>query len=343
MTPSDALHTQEPDYLKTSLLIGYQIIVLISSLVGDIIILSTTVNGNAFRLNVLLVVVIQHIAVNNLALCLAWVLPVTVNMISMVGWQHWVLKPSSSLSVLRHYSIFYFFSISIYLVSALVVIKLAILKRPLKTKNWQKKTLHLVCGSIWLLQIWVPLTSWALNNGSLVKDMAIYDCRKKPVESRDEIDSWFYVFETTVTLLLPCVIVIVAAIPTLRVLFKGREVSKRAHGKLRWQGILTVILTAAVLCTSCLPYLIFFYIKHRQYLKDPKTLADLYRVARYLPLLNIVSNFYIYCLTVVSFRKFLLSKLRGFVISLLGPSLKRSSVGLERDSSLNSARIESSW
>ena len=232
-------------------------------------------------------------------------------MIAVVGWKHWVLCESAFVSELRSYLTNYLFSVSMFLVSALVVTKLAILKWPLRVRNWKSMTAHILCATIWLVNVWVPASSWALNNGNsnLVKDMAIYDCLNKPTAFDNDIESWFHLFETTVTLLLPCSIVVLATIPTLRVLLKGRKVSRRSRGQLRWQGILTVVLTAAVFCLSCFPYLIFVHLKYH-YQVVGRTLAQFSRVTWYLPLINVMSNFYIYCLTVVSFRRFLLAKVR---------------------------------
>ena len=106
-----------PNTVEIYSLIGFQIFVLISSFFGDVIILIATITDNNFRLNKLIIVVIQHIAINDLALSLIWLLPVTVNIISMAGWNYWILNPSSLASVWRYYFVHYLFSVSIYLVS----------------------------------------------------------------------------------------------------------------------------------------------------------------------------------------------------------------------------------
>ena len=186
--------------------------------------------------------------------------------------------------------------------------KFIILKFPLRIQSWTKKRAHTFCVTIWVVTLLKQIcTSFIDDRGKsqLSKDMAIYDCRDGSI-----LSSWSYLFETAVTLFLPILVVILTTIPTLHVLLKGREAAMRVGGEVRWQGILTVVLTAAILCLSCVPYLVFIYAKTY----SPELITDHFnRLAWYLPLLNIVSNFYIYCLTVVSFRRFLLSKLRSSV------------------------------
>ena len=298
-----------PNTVEIYSLIGFQIFVLISSLFGDVIILIATITENNFRLNKLIIVVIQHIAINDLAISLIWVLPGTVNMISMAGWNYWILNPSSLASVLRYSFIHYLFSVSMYLVSALVTTKFIILKFPLRIQSWTKTRAHTLCVTIWVVTLSKLICTFFIvdrRKPILSKNMAIYDCRDKTLD----LSSWSYLFETAVTILLPILVVILTTIPTLHVLLKGREAARRAGGEVRWQGILTVVLTAGILCLSCLPYFVFVYAQKY----SPGLITDHFkRLAWYLPLLNIVSNFYIYCLTVVSFRRFLLSKLRSSV------------------------------
>ena len=82
----------------------------------------------------------------------------------------------------------------------------------------------------------------------------------------------------------------------------------RSGGQIRWQGIVTVALTATVYCVPFLPFSVFIFAL--EYSPEVPS-VHFCRLAWYHPMLNIMSNFYIYCLTISSFRRFLLSKL-GF-------------------------------
>jgi hypothetical protein len=289
-------------------LLGFHILVLLSTLFGDTIILIATRNEDIFRLNELLIVEIQHIAVGNLALSTVWILPMVLNIISIVGWDHWLLNPSTFVLQLRHYLMLYIFSVSLYLLAALVATKLAILMYPTKAKNGTKREAHMFCVGIWLVKLWVPICNWVSDNGDphLIKDISIYDCSNDPTIYKE--NTWLRPFLATMTIILPCCIVIITAIPTLKLLFQGRKIAKRCGSQRRWRGILTVGLTASVFCLSGIPLSISLYIQNYH----PNLMsASLNKWSWNLPGLNIMSNFYIYCLAIPSFRRFLSSKLKS--------------------------------
>jgi hypothetical protein len=108
-------------------------------------------------------------------------------------------------------------------------------------------------------------------------------------------------------ILLPCFAVFLMMVPTLFILIQGRKVSKRSRGKVRWQGIVTVVLTALVFCISYLPLAVYLIFK--KFLEEGPSI-HFKKVAFSLPMLNVLSNFYIYSLTVPSFRRFLSSKIK---------------------------------
>ena len=60
----------------------YHIIVLLSSLIGDTLILVASFQKDAFKINKLIVTVIQHIAISDLAASIFGVLPAAVSLLA---------------------------------------------------------------------------------------------------------------------------------------------------------------------------------------------------------------------------------------------------------------------
>ena len=115
--------------------------------------------------------------------------------------------------------------------------------------------------------------------------------------------------------ILPPIAVLLSTGVILHHLFKARRVSYRSGGSMRWQGMVTVSATAVVFLVSTLPPVVTYFIfvadrEHRTELLDESYGMYLFlnRVSYFLGYLNIMSNFYIYSVTVSSFRIFLKAK-----------------------------------
>jgi hypothetical protein len=90
---------------------------------------------------------------------------------------------------------------------------------------------------------------------------------------------------------------------------KAYQIKNRGGLTLKWQGLVTTILTATVYCISGVPYLIFSILV--RFFPQIAFNTQLINILLGSFSLNIISNFYIYCLTVTSFRQFLWSRVRG--------------------------------
>ena len=281
----------KPNSWELSLLLGYNVLCLVSSLIGDTTILIATRTKDAFKLNKHLVAVIQHLAIIDLALCFVWVLPNIVNMTSLVGWDHWLVDNEIffEIKLVLH---LYFSSLSTDLMGVLTVIKLVILKLPLKVKTWGKRRAHFLSAAFWIINLWVPITlsTTFVNDHQISKNWMFIDW----LPHYDFYPTLRYI-HVVISICFPLFVVILSTVPTLQHLIKGRKVSRKSGGNLRWQGILTVTLTTFAFCLSYLPYAITT-VYHKS--------TIFIRIAWYLSAINIMSNFYIYLFTVRSFRKF---------------------------------------
>ena len=219
---------QQPNRVESSFLMVFHLFVLFSSLVGDVTILIATFTDGAFRLNELIVAIIQHIAVNDLMLCLISVLPATVNIIAMVGWDRWTLN--LDICEFRFILMYFVVTVGMYLVAVLTTTKLLILRWPFRVKQWKKNRAHILYLVIWFVNMWTPIYLTLADNGKSRpgKDMSVYDC---DIFEFSKVISPIFLLETTLNILLPLSIVFLTTIPTLCILFEGRKVSKRSRGQ----------------------------------------------------------------------------------------------------------------
>ena len=100
----------------------------------------------------------------------------------------------------------------------------------------------------------------------------------------------------------------------------GYTLRKRKE-TLKWQGVTTAIVVATFFCISVLPYSIYHF-NNTYFDKDPQSIY--FRVADCCLYLHIISNFYIYTLTISSFRQFLWERARKICPWLENSSLESS-------------------
>ena len=91
------------------------------------------------------------------------------------------------------------------------------------------------------------------------------------------------------------------------------KTARRVRGSVPWQGALTVSLTALVYCISTLPTAIYT-VGITFFDEDSVFLIRLGRARFFIYMINTMANFYIYALTIRSFRVFLANKFSGIVL-----------------------------
>ena len=277
--------------------ITYLIIVVISSLVGDTIILFASIKHNAIKLNKIIVVVMQHIAVCDLLSSAAYVLPTTISLIS----ERWVLG-----DVLAHVSLYVevvTFQAANILICLLSTSKVLLLRYPLHTRRWTKNGAHKVCGMIWVFVHFYPVLRFLLDVDGLVFSHTTYNINFGLSSKSSSAVKVIAILTTLLTLDIPTIVVVLAVFSTLIFIYKSRNISSRCRGRRRWQGIVTVVVTATVYCISVVPSSIVTLVS----MSDSQKLHFI-RVAEFLIALNVMANFYIYSLTIPSFRNFLQAK-----------------------------------
>jgi hypothetical protein len=277
--------------------ITYLIVVLLSSLVGDTVILVASIRYKAFKLNKFIVVVIQHLAVCDLLASLAFSVPTLTAMIA----DRWVL--GGFLVYVERFTVHLSFPLCNALMCVLTSSKLLLLRSPLRTRQWTEKRAHVVC-----IVCWVVATVYSAAKLLHYRNRVYFNYATYNIDYNS--DKWFSITADSVYLLM-IMVVLITTVLTLNYLYAAREVARRVQkeGSLRWHGILTVVLTATVFLLSTGPWTL-----HRiaePFLSPaPHNIffhTTLKRLAEYFSMLSVASNFYIYCVTVPSFRELLLS------------------------------------
>jgi hypothetical protein len=100
---------------------------------------------------------------------------------------------------------------------------------------------------------------------------------------------------------------------TIYLLVLARQVARRGRDTLKWQGIMTTVLVAVVYCISIMPYAIYGIGESFLDRNDESNkifFTTYFKIVQSTLWLNTISNFYIYSLTVQSFRDFIWSKLK---------------------------------
>jgi hypothetical protein len=119
--------------------------------------------------------------------------------------------------------------------------------------------------------------------------------------------------------------IITLIVTSILLLIVARRAALRHRISLKWEGTATVLLTVAVFMVSYLPYVVAFVTTDM----GVKYSTTSYRALYSLQNLNIMANFFVYAVTVRSFRQFLKLKISELKV-LLG--LRRiSSVQIRRE------------
>ena len=284
---------------------GYFVFVLLSSLIGDTTILIASIKYRAIKLHKVIVVIIQHIAVCDLLISIT---DVFVKLVSVIAGD-WVF--GDLLCHLSIYTRYYYNPVSIFLIVTMTTSKSLILIYPLRSGTVTRKRAHCVCAASWVVASLVPMVGLIMDKD---RDAAYfffqgYQCafNFSKHETWSQIKAVIVVFLS----LIPTVVVICTTITILMV------IASQPAGRLREarnrQGAITTVLTATVYCFSFLPSGV--YSLPYQSISEN---TSFYRIASSLLALNTICNFYIYSLTVPSFREFILAKLERVYRLLTG-------------------------
>ena len=286
-----AIHSNTVRYTWTT----YYVFVLLSSLLGDSTILIASVKYRAFRLHDFIIVLIQHIAVCDILVSLTNAFPMMVSL--MYG--EWVL--GEMWCRVTPYPVYCTNSASIMLISAMTTSRLILLRTPRKQRCFTAERAHAMCAAIWVFSLGLPIMFLLVDKNDIGFDQRIYLC---DYAFSSAIWRWLLPVMTSVVMYIPAILTGLSTVPLVLYLCKARRVARRSGGSRRWQGIMTAVLTAIVYSISILPYAVYRIIQ--SYFGPTSFIhTHFFRLAVSFLSLNTISNFYIYSMTVQSFRRFL--------------------------------------
>ena len=277
------------------ILFSWCLVVLVTSLFGDTIVLVATIRYNAIKLsNKVILVVIQHLAACNLIVAVFRLLPTTI----AIAIDDWTIGDFLG-HVQYHVSNFCFTATSM-LTIVMSVLKLICLLCPLRTVSWSTQLGHRVCYSMWVLSLVILAPGLGYNllysRQDLVFTYRFYTC----IYNAATFPPWllkfyYYGYTTVITTTFGALF-----ISSLLILVFARRAAVRHHEALRLEGVLIVILTVASFFVSYLPWFVAKSGKINNMV--------VYRVTYFLTFVNTSVNFFVYALSITSFRKFLRRK-----------------------------------
>ena len=214
------------------------------------------------------------------------------------------------MSLHNAYGMYYFNAVSLLLIALMTTSKVFILKFPFKARLLTSRKSHRFCMTIWIISL-CPVISSVIIGDPAVFDHRTYDCRSSFL---DGVWKWLKPVLVGLFALLPNILVITTTIILLEI---AKNFVSRGGNNLKWQGILSTVLIAVSYCISILPYIIYTFIAYSgvDFANDPRSFFRVHfdRIMKSFMSINTISNFYIYSLTVVSFREFLWSLRRRFL------------------------------
>ena len=268
------------------------------SFLGDTTILIASIKYRAFKLNKVIVIFIEHIAVCDLFMSIFSILAQSISLLA----EGWIF--GQHFCEIEVYINFHNVTASRLLVCGMTVSKLWMLKYPLRAKFLRRQQAHVTCLTLWVLAGCVPAVFLIVDKDDVAISNNQYTCS---FQSSSHIWKKLRPVVTSLFVAVPLTIVIASSFLLIKHLLHARRMAHKIRSKLPWQGIVTVVLTAVIYCISFFPKAIHETI--RPYVEDPVYQEKAPRIVETATYLNVVANFFVYSLTVSSFRNFLKMKM----------------------------------
>ena len=284
---------------------GYYLFVILSSLIGDTTILVGSIKYRAIKLHGVIVTIIQHIAVCDLLVTATQVLP---NFVTLLA-DDWVFGKVFCRVFI--YAAYFVNPASILLICTMTMSKLLLLKYPLTFGATSSKKAHMICVACWGISPVCPVLMLAVDMDDFHFSYVFYTC---VYDLSSHIWKYLQPLLGLPLVILPTFLIVATSVHLLVI---AKQVASRRREGLKWQGIITTVLTATVFCLSLLPCFVMMVMTKSSLSNwDLVTILKFARTTQPLVFLNTMCNFYIYCLTVTSFRNFVLSRLQLLIRTL---------------------------
>ena len=284
---------------------AYLLFVTLSSLIGDTTILISSIRYRAIKLHAITIVIIQHIAFSDLMVVLTDVLPKLISVIN----QRWVF--GTFMCQIAPAPRLYFVTVGLFLVGAMTTSKMLLLKYPLRFGSFARDKKNVICSVCWVAALASPGVNILLQDKITYFSYRGYQC---DFTSSSPSIHWIKLVFPILLIFIPASVVLVTSIC---IIMDARKVARRYQDKLRWQGTMATLMTAFLYMVSVLPHVLFRIVERFSSEEDNSFMFKQFnRLAISFHYINTISNFYIYCMTVASFRKFLVSVAVQFYLNV---------------------------
>ena len=272
----------------------------LSSLIGDSIILLASLKYRAIKQNKVIVAVIQHLAVCDLLQTVFRVLPTATAMVA----DKWVMD-----EVMCHVQN----SIAMAMGGATMVLtcvmsttKLVHVKYPFLARTWTQNFGHRICSTVWavILALYTPIlyVKLVLIRDTVHFDYNSYQCSYFHISN--DVPSWYRLYYSITYAILHFLSYSILIVTSFLLLLAAKAVRSRNGETVRLEGLITVLVTVGVYLISFMPAMVIFVAS----LMGTEFAPRIWRAMVFVSYLNIIANFYIYCLTIKSFKEFLKMK-----------------------------------
>ena len=273
--------------------IVFHMFIFLSSLIGDSLILIAAIKYRAFKINRLILVIMKHIAVSDLSVAFSTVLP---RIAALTSDQQ--IYGTVICNISAHY-IYFFGTVGVYLMCAMTTCKVATLQYPLRANSLSSRDAHKGCIAIWILILSFPAVLLFDIDSDAVFDWRVYMCQ---MAFSAAIWTWLKPLITVIYSIIPNVLVTTS---TIRLLVLAKQAAARRNKNVNLQGVVTIILIAVIYHVSLLPFTIYHIAESIIVDKTSFLHKEFYRISISFLSFNVISNFFIYSLTIESFRHYL--------------------------------------
>ena len=285
---------------------SWLIIVLFPSLFGNVTILVASLKYRAIKLHSVIVMFIEHIAWLDLILTVSCLVPKAVSLTL----NEWVFGKVPCYFIV--FVTYYGHCAKLQYIGAQTTCKWLILNYPLRTKNWFENRIHVgIWAVIWVFSCGFPIAFLVIDREDMLFDYRTYLCAY-----RYSSPAWRWlqiVFSGTLGL-IPITIIIITSALLVTHLLKAKRSAERSRGSFRWQGLVTVLMTAALYILSYVPFASYVVVEAVAELTQSSVTSSAYilyyRVAKESMWFSVMYNVFIYSFTVKSFRDYLKGEVR---------------------------------
>ena len=173
---------------ERQILIGYRILLSVSTLIGDTLILMGSIRYNAIKLHKIIVIFVQHMAVADILTIIFGIIPGAVSL----EVNEWVLGKSTCYLI-------YFFNdclaaVQSLITGAIAMSKLLIVKFPLRAISFSTNTVNIAVMGIWITGSIFPAVAIAHNIHGFYFSYIVYICdHSSPYAKWSKIGYMIYV------------------------------------------------------------------------------------------------------------------------------------------------------